>query len=390
MKMELARKMVGNLPPFISITLFGIKFFCDNPKKILSMCSRVRQYEKQDQSDWDKNDRKHLYKTLRTYCLFCSHIGAEDFLNTYFEKPKLKLIKSTNKESKESNDIPILICCVKNDLDRVKKVYEYHKSIGIDKFIFVDNDSEDGTREWLEEQDVDLYFTDEDYSAGKKSAWVQKVIDIYGYDRWYLVVDSDELFTYPGVENNNIQELIRYAEVKKLDRIESVLLDMYPEHELYANNETDFITEYRFFDQDSYYEAKDGRGYMKRGGPRKRAFGDQLDHSEPLSKYPLMYVKYGDLWSDHRPLPFSKNFNSECLAVLRHYKFMSGDYEKYIRISEEGRYYNGSANYKIYTQKGIDVSMKYEKSVEYIDSNSLACLDFIKTVDFDGLGENEA
>jgi hypothetical protein len=332
----------------------------------------------------DKQTRKKFISGLKLYCIFCNHIGAKEYLDSYFEGRELQLIKSSGIASKElSSNEPILICCIKNDLNRIRTITDYHRKLGIRKMVFLDNMSDDGTLEWLEKQDIDLYSVDERYHAGRKSAWIRKVMDIYGYDRWYLVVDSDELFSYPGSEEHGITELIGYAERKGLDRIGSFLLDMYPEHNLYAQGESaDCVEENRFFDSDSYYMSKDGRGYMLRGGPRKRVFETGLDYTEPLSKYPLLFAKKEDLWSDHRPLPFYKNFNSECLSVLRHYKFMPGDYEKYCKIAAEGNYYNGSANYKIYTKSGENISFMYDNSIEYTDSKSLSRLRYLKTVNW--------
>ncbi len=61
---------------------------------------------------------------------------------------------------------------------------------------------------------------------------------------------------------------------------------------------------------------------------------------------------------------------------------MSGDYEKYLKIASDGNYYNGSANYKIYTSGGKSVSFMYENACEYIDSNSLRCLKFLEEADW--------
>lgn len=381
MKIEFFRRVMGYIPPKLSLALLELRFYLGDRKRIRALKKRVDVYENTFSLPCDGQEKKFFFDTLRKYCLFGAHIGASDFIDSYFEHEDLRTLKTIPTNVCIDETDPILICCVKNDLKRIQKLYYYHKSIGIEHMVFVDNNSDDGTREWLAEKQVDLYFTDEEYSAGRKSAWIRKIYDRYGYNRWYLVVDSDELFTYPGIEKNNIHKFMEYVLERRLERVESFLLDMYPNHKLYLEETPDYVNEYRFFDMDSYYSAKDGRGFMLRGGPRKRAFEQGMDHSEPLSKYPLCYVEYGDIWSDHRPLPFSKNFKSECLAVLRHYKFMQGDFEKYITISQEGRYYNGSGNYKIYVNGGNDITLFYEKSVEYTNSYSLSCLKHLKTVD---------
>ena len=385
MKTELLRHALSYIPPRISLYLFGAKFYLMDFAHINRLLKRVKAYSNSTiVQKMDKKEKRLFIKEMRNYCIFCNHIGAEEYLDSYFEGEELRPIKisSVRKEDLTSTE-PILICCIKNDLERISTITNYHRKIGIRKMVFLDNMSDDGTLEWLKTQDVDLYSINEKYHAGRKSAWIRKVMDIYGYNRWYLIVDSDELFSYIGSEEHSISDLIAYAENNNLDRIGSFLLDMYPKHNLYEQGKNqDCVIENRFFDSDSYYMSRDGRGFMLRGGPRKRVFELELDYSEPLSKYPLFFGKIEDLWSDHRPLPFYKNFNSQCLSTLRHYKFMEGDFEKYNRIALEGNYYNGSANYKIYTEGGKNISFMYENSKEYKDSQSLSCLEYIKEADW--------
>lgn len=383
MSTELLRKLLSYVPPKISLCLFGIKFFSMAPGKIIKLRKRVKYYSRNyNNKSLSSNERKKFFRELNKYCVFCNHIGAEEYLDSYFDGENLTSIKTASLCAGEmgSNE-PILICCVKNDIVRLKKTFEYHKKIGIRKMVYVDNMSDDGTFEWLKEQDVDLYRIDEKYHAGRKSAWVRKVIDIYGYDRWYLVVDSDEIFTYIGEEEHSVCDLIKYAREKGVERIASFLLDMYSENKLYEKGrKNDFVLDMRYFDSDSYYMSIDGRGPMLRGGPRKRVFESDLDYTEPLSKYPLFFAKIEDIWSDHRPLPFYKNFNSPCISVLRHYKFMEGDYEKYKDIVSKGNYYNGSANYRIYISGGDKLSFMCDKSIEFTDSYSLRKLRYLQEV----------
>ncbi len=135
-------------------------------------------------------------------------------------------------ECELSENDPIMICCVKNDLERIKQVIYHHRKIGIKKMVFVDNMSDDGTREYLFSECVDLYSVDEPYHAGRKAAWIRKIQDLYGYNRWYLIVDSDELFSYVGMEKHSICELVKYLKYMNVGRARSFLLDMYPNHKL--------------------------------------------------------------------------------------------------------------------------------------------------------------
>lgn len=377
---EFARHLLNYIPNSISLQIIRVALNIKKWRVVKNNRTLLKMYTKGKEID------KGLLKNLSEYCVFGSHVGADLFLKSYFGDHGLQALSlKMPKVNDDANEV-ILICCVKDDLTRIKKLLEFHRSIGIKKMVFVDNMSTDGTREFLMDESVDLYSQDEEYHAGRKSAWIRKIQDLYGYDKWYLIVDSDELFSYVGMEKHSIQELIKYAQKKGIVRVRSMLLDMYPDHDLYSKNqkeeEYDFTRDYRFFDYDSYYEAKDGRGYMVRGGPRKRCFGGN-GHSEPLTKYPLIYVSKEDVWDDHRPLAYCKNFQSLNLSVLRHYKFMEGDLDKYRRIADEGNYYNGSANYKMYVAGGKKVSFFYEHSVEFNTSAALNRLAFLDEIDWD-------
>ena len=69
----------------------------------------------------------------------------------------------------------VLIGCVRNEMLRVAQFLDHYRLIGVDHFAIVDNASEDGTAEWLEQQpDVSLYRTSQSFAAaGCGWAWVE-------------------------------------------------------------------------------------------------------------------------------------------------------------------------------------------------------------------------
>lgn len=373
------RRVANHFPPVLSAVPMFFAHYIEDGRRIRRTLKKLGVYRKNQikSGNYDKNTRLFV-KTLKSYCVFMNYAGAEQYIDSYFFGKPLTKIRSSNGRS-ENDSAPILLCCVYNDLKRVKEVVKHHRQIGIKNMVFLDNMSNDGTFEWLLTQEVDLYRTDEAYHAGAKSSWIRKLLDIYGYNRWYLIVDSDELFTYIGMEEHPIQDLIAYAEEKGICRIRSLLLDMYSNHSLYEEDNSDFLQDNRYFDTDSYWESKYYRGMMIRGGPRTRVFTAKYKYSHPLTKYPLIYMSYEDAWADHTPLPYNKNFSSECLAVLRHYKFLKGDFEKYSDNAKSGKYNEGSKAYKLYISAGErNLSFFYEASGEYIDSNSLRKIHFLK------------
>ncbi len=370
--MRIQREIANIIPPAFSFIPIGMKHYFADRKRIDIMLETVSQKKKLAKRNGSYSGNEGFYRSLREYCVFFNLAGADKYLDSYFGNKKIALLKRVS-EMEIPKDEVIMICCVRNDLNRVKKVYSHHKDIGINYMVFVDNMSDDGTREWLMQQEADVYSIDEDYHAGRKAAWVREVQDIYGYDRWYLIVDSDELFSYVGMEEHTIKDVTEYAKKNSIKRVRSILLDMYSDHEAYQSRlyESEFDKEYCYFDRDTYYMARDCRGEMVRGGPRKRVFKYENGYDNPLTKYPLIFAGREDVWGDHTPVPFKKNFGSNLVTVLRHYKFICGDYEKYTEAARNGRYYGDSIEYRTYVSWKDNPVFFYEGSCKYDVSRSL-------------------
>ena len=282
---------------------------------------------------------------------------------------------------------PIMICVVKNDLKRIQKSLEHHRKIGVENFVFIDNNSDDGTYEWLMEQDVNVLWTDAKYCSAARCAWLMQVFEKWGYDRWYLILDSDELFVYPGCETRKVNELVSYMEKNHKTRMLTFMLDMYAKYNL---SEIDEISnwsfdEYRYFDTDTYTLSKNLHYYKVTGGPRDRVLSIENDRGITMiqNKYPLVYIKRGELYRFHYVYPFYHNFDTKCIGALLHYKFLPGDLMKYRKIANDGNYANGSQFYKqsiniIENEKKI--FFYTSRSEEYQNSSSLNKINIISEI----------
>lgn len=276
-----------------------------------------------------------------------------------------------------SPDDILAICVAKNDLIKIKEFIQYHRKIGIDKFIILDNDSDDGSIEWLVEQkDVVLMQTKIPYNTNRREGWINRIIAYYGDSRWYLVADSDELLTYNECEKRDIHELINYLEKHKIIRARGMMLDMYAEPDYYVNGSAEsYMTKCVYFDKNTYCNKK--RYFMDLicGGPRERVF-----HQAPwLTKYPLFFFREGDLeCKSHFLFPFKENLGNECNLILRHYKFQPGEIYKIRKIVKDGNYFNGSKQYKAYLDildKDEEIDFMCDDSEEFISSESLKKID---------------
>jgi len=281
---------------------------------------------------------------------------------------------------------PILVSVVKDDLERLKMVIEHHRKLGIERFAILDNGSTDGTLEWLVQQNgIDVYQTREKFQSLKKYGWINQLLARYGYDQWYLYVDSDELLVYPDCETKPLQRLIAELEQKNRDRMAAIMLDMYNDQELYGSSDktVPINEQYPYFDADSYQLGISRRGPVIKGGPRKRLFSEHQKDSPLLIKFPLFKLKPGLIFeSAHYLFPYQKNHAVH--AALLHYKFLASDLKRHEIIAREGNFQGGSREYKRYLNTYRDnrhLTFIYPGSVAYEDSRSLARIPLIQPID---------
>src|SRR5579875_3868884 len=108
----------------------------------------------------------------------------------------------------------VVVACLRNELLRLPYFLEYYRRLGVDRFLLVDNNSDDGTREYLADQpDVEYFHTDAGFlGSANGRMWLQELAETYATGRWVLVADVDELFVYPGVELFGIRDFCRYLD----------------------------------------------------------------------------------------------------------------------------------------------------------------------------------
>lgn len=280
--------------------------------------------------------------------------------------------------------VPIALFAVKNDLVRVKKLLPYYRSIGVARFAAIDNGSTDGTLEFLlGEPDTDVFRTRAAFGSVQKAGWLDRLAAFYGTERWYLWLDADEFFDYPGREKHSLKDLTETLEKKGERKLRSFMLDMYPGGALLdpARTNESFLADCVFFDPDSGDYSFCPETSMLSGGMRRRAFGIE---NGTLSKITLLHFG-GDriLTGAHTVFPQSEDYSGAFSGVLRHYKFLPGDLEKYRRIADAGTYANGSAEYKLYLAaftKDPELKVKTEESHRFDSSADLAAFPFIRNL----------
>jgi len=274
-----------------------------------------------------------------------------------FIKTDIFIVRKIN--FKMNKDL-IAICVIKNDLEKLKKFLEHHRKLGIKQFAFLDDNSSDGTKEFLLVQnDVELFESRDSFFTDRKTAWINRILAYYGFDRWYAVLDSDELLVYDNCEIYKIDEFIISIEKENITAVSGKMIDMY------------FHNGMEYFDKTGYFGGKYA-GFIPNptGGMRYRIFKMQAS----LGKTPLFFMDNKTIYHIHCLFPFEKNFQRKNILALLHYKFLEGDLEKYKERVKNKSMYKGSEEYKQYIEKMNDGNLSfYDKNVseKFIGSCSL-------------------
>ncbi|MFT3950711.1 MAG: glycosyltransferase family 2 protein [Oscillospiraceae bacterium] len=285
----------------------------------------------------------------------------------------------------------ILICAVKDELENMMKLYSHYQSLGVKQFAFIDNLSSDGFVDFFSAcSNVNLYQAQELYSSIRRQAWINRIMARYGFDRWYLVVDSDEYLDYNNADTKTVQDLVCFFESRRIKRGKAMMLDLYPREIKFNDSNVDFLKEYKFFDSKGYTSLSARNSLLidgMQGGVRGRIFSaENTAHKPWLTKYPLMYLEAGDIqFQSHMSYPFYKNFKSKNHLVLRHYKFMPSDLTKYQQRAENKNFSAESKEYLQYIQiieKGTITFYDEGVSQAFLDHNSFYSIAQMKKIDW--------
>ena len=281
-------------------------------------------------------------------------------------------------------DNPIVICVVKDDLMRMHLFLQYYRKLGIKQFAIMDDCSSDGTKEFLMAQkDVAMFTEQLGYTTLRRQVWIQKMIEMIGLYRWYLIVDSDELFDFKDSDKISLREFAISLKLKGRTRSKAILLDMFSEDALYSARirEPEDITRVCNLFYPKYQLDKNQYDTMVRGGAREILIAG-IQVSPWVSKYPLVFVDELDVMlNSHYCFPFTRNRPAAPASVLRHYKFLPGDRKKYNERITKGNFLNNSQDYKAYAEleKHIDYRSFSAKLIEYIDFNSTASIPVMRS-----------
>ena len=249
---------------------------------------------------------------------------------------------------------------VRNEMLRLPYFLQYYREMGASTFVIADNDSGDGTAEYLSGQpDVLLFRARGAYSESRCGVdWLNGLLSRFGRNRWCLTVDADELLVFPYCERSGLPKLTRYLEVNGANALPAFLLDMYPRdpiREVRYEAGTPFTSVCPFFDPTGYLEYETvgpGRRLPSRGGPRYRLFWEGHTREKPppfLVKYPLV------LWSERQRFEASTHVLTDVRAAditgaLLHFKFLDDFAARAEEEAARQEHFNGASQYEAYRE----------------------------------------
>lgn len=289
-----------------------------------------------------------------------------------------------------SAENPIVISVIRNENERLPDFLRHYRQAGTEKFVFLDNGSTDGTKEYLVSQpDIDLYYCDREFNWMKKHGWINLLISMYGRERWFIYVDGDEHLVYDGIdEGRSLSEFACAMDSKGIRRVRGFLVDMYVDGPLlksaYRRGEP-LIQAYPYFDGTGYKEEWYNELISRKGGPRQRAFAKADRNFRPeMTKYPMFRLEARDVFANpHHIWPYEENFKSECYLGVLHFKFLPDVLLRIERAISEENYWGGSMEYKCYDsilRNSRDLSLMFDHSVKFEGACSLLRSKLIATV----------
>ncbi|WP_082005680.1 glycosyltransferase family 2 protein [Halocynthiibacter namhaensis] len=297
---------------------------------------------------------------LRTYRLRIRR--RRKLIRAIRKRRELKSVSNRTKYVKP-NDV-LLFCTLRNEHHRLEYFLKYYREKGVRHFFFVDNNSTDGSREYLAQQDdVSLWTTSASYKDSNFGMdWVNWLQMRYAHDHWTLTVDVDEFLVYPFCDTRSLAALTDWLEASEIRSFGAMLLDMYPKggvtDQAYEPGTNPFESA-PWFDSGNYVISRNAEygNLWIQGGPRARLFFKDDPFDAPaLNKVPLVKWnrRYAFASSTHSLLPprlnhvYDRNGGEMASGCLLHAKFLDSFSEKAAEELIRKQHYAQGQEYQAY------------------------------------------
>ncbi len=285
----------------------------------------------------------------------------------------------------------LLMSVVRNEKIRLPYFLDYYRKLGVSHFLFVDNNSDDGTREYLSDQsDVSVWWADASYKRSTYGVdWSNYLLRTYAHGHWVLTVDPDEFLVYPFCDTRPIDALTDWLDDTGVRSFGTMLIDMYPEGTIedapYDEGQNPFELA-PWFDAGNYMITRNpayGNLWIQ-GGARARVFFQDAPKKAPaLNKIPLVkwHRRYAYVSSTHALLPrglnqvYEEKGGEKTSGALLHAKLIDTLGDKAREEMQRGEHYRASGEYKAYaTQLDYNPVFWNKWSEKYINWRQLEIL----------------
>lgn len=269
-----------------------------------------------------------------------------------------------NRTTQVRPDHIMVFSTIRNERVRLPFFLRYYRDLGVNHFVFVDNDSTDGSREFLAAQpDVSLWHTTGSYKRARFGMdWINWLLAKHGHGHWTLCVDPDEFFVYPFCDTRPLRALTDWLDASSIKSFPAMLLDMYPRGPIDARpyvEGQDPLEITQYFDSGNYTISRNRRfgNLWIQGGPRARVFFRDVPERAPaLNKVPLVRWnrEFAYVSSTHMLLPRGLNLvydewgGEKASGVLLHAKFLDTFAAKAEEEMSRNQHYANSHEYKAY------------------------------------------
>jgi len=297
----------------------------------------------------------------------------------------------TNRMADVRTEPILLFACLRNEKVRLPYFLQYYRDLGVDHFLIVDNDSDDGSRDYRARQpDVSLWTTKGSYKRARFGMdWLTHLQRRYGHGNWCVTVDVDEFLIYPFCETRPLRALTDWLDASQIRTFSSMLLDMYPKGPMqdqpYREGQNPFEIA-QWFDSGNYTITRNHKygNLWIQGGPRMRMFfADAPERAPALNKIPLVkwHRSYAYVSSTHMLLPRGLNLvfdewgGEKASGCLLHAKFLDTFAVKAEEEMARGQHYAASREYRAYAEGAearVDLWCKW--SEKYINWRQLEIL----------------
>lgn len=258
----------------------------------------------------------------------------------------------------------LCLMTIRDEAARLPYVLEHHRRLGVRQFLIVDNDSTDGSHQFLASQpDVSLWHTVASYKASRFGMdWLTWLMLRHGDGHWCLTLDADEILIYPHWQTRPLPALTNWLERQGQDALGALTVDLYPAGAVsqgsYRPGE-DPLDLLCWFDAGNHQIKVQPRmqNLWIQGGARARVFFGGTPRQAPtLNKIPLVrwHWRYAYVNSTHALLPprlnrvYATDGGMLTSGVLLHTKFLPGIIDRSREEKARGEHFADGAQYASY------------------------------------------